>query len=184
VAWMMAPNADTLCPPLLSNCVRHDLHALTIPSASSRTARSRRRRLHPGTTAGREPSGGSNCGRGRRRRARTVQRPHTAALSRHRRRAPSLAGERLAAPTFFPTARFRSRGERRKTTQGRAISPRPTSAWPLGHIGHAGLAHLGPPFFLSFFSPSPTGIAAGPAHFFKSAWPSFSRPFQPFDFFL
>jgi hypothetical protein len=169
---MMAPNADTLCPPLLSNCVRHDLHALTIPSASSRTARSRRR-LHPGTTAGREPSGGSNCGRGRRRRARPVQRPHTAALSRHRRRAPSLAGERLAAPAFFPTARFRSRGERRKTTQGRAISPRPTSAWPLGHIGHAGLAHPGPfSFFLFLFFPPPTGIAAGPAHFSNSAQPS------------
>jgi hypothetical protein len=167
---MMAPNADTLCPPLLSNCVRHDLHALTIPSASSRTARSRRR-LHPGTTAGREPSGGSNCGRGRRHRARPVQRPHTAALSRRRRRAPSLAGERLAAPTFFPTARFRSRGERRKTTQGRAISPRPTSAWPLGHIGHAGLAHLGPPLFLSFFPlPQPVLLLG---------WPTFSNPRGP-----
>jgi hypothetical protein len=169
---MMAPNADTLCPPLLSNCVRHDLHALTIPSASSRTARSRRR-LHPGTTAGREPSGGSNCGRGRRHRARPVQRPHTAALSRRRRRAPSLAGERLAAPAFFSDRPLALAWREEKDDPGSCDLPASNvcmATWPHRPC------RPGPPgalfFFLFLFFPPPTGIAAGPAHFSNSAQPS------------
>jgi hypothetical protein len=52
VTWKMTPNTDPLSPPFLFNGVRHDLLVLTIPSASSRTDRSRRRRRLSEESAG------------------------------------------------------------------------------------------------------------------------------------
>jgi hypothetical protein len=85
-----------------------------------------------------------------------------------RRRPPLLQVSPWTAPVFSLSGRPRTGREEDEDR------PDPFErAWPLGHVGHAGLAHPGPfSFFFSFFFPPPTGIAAGPAHFSNSAQPS------------